>query len=135
MKKQTKKQRVERYLNRLMKGRYFKIDDLMALTASRLKENTAIMDISLSTINEVLSVYKSRFNAKDEALKKITNDPTTETKESLASYEIEQLRNIIQWFKNNVTDNGDRYEELVMALKDSGIDHIRILERYRKGAV
>lgn len=135
MKKPTKKQRVEKYLNQLMKGRYFKIEDLLSLTSGKLQENTPLLDISQSTITPVLNSFKEKYgskNRKPEADSKKTTEPlASKTPDVLVPSEISSVRNIINWFENKREDDLQDFEDLKSALSDIGMDYRKLLRRYR----
>ena len=135
MKKLTKTQRVEKYLNQLMKGRYFKIDDLLALSASKLQENTPLLDISESTITGVLSTYKEKYNPKKRkpaaTRKKVHNHPVKSKPAALLPEEVTIVRKIIDWFEYRMQNDLSDFEDLQAALAEIGLDYRKILDQYR----
>ncbi len=135
MKKSSKKQRVEKYLNQLMKGRYFKIEDLLALSASKLQENTPLLDISQSTIVPVLRAYKEKYDPKKRkpsSVKMEHQEPFLPDKSaSLLPEETVAVRKIIAWFEAGREDDLVDFKDLKSALSDIGIDYIKLLKQYR----
>lgn len=119
-----------------MKGRYFKIDDLLELTAGKLQENTPLLDISSSTISAVLSTYKEKYNPKKRKQTPVEeNKPagksTRQTKELLPA-EIKTVRQMIMWFENRQKRELADFEELKSALADIGMDYQKVLTQFRK---
>ena len=136
MKKPSQKQRVERYLNRLMKGRYFTVDDLMSLSVTDLKQDTPILDVGRSTISQVLGSFKTKY--KEKASEKKSKKQKTSAKQkslvekdSLQAEEIKKLRQMIQWYEKRDKQEFLEFEELKLALDEVGIDYLKILKKYR----
>jgi len=136
LKNPTQKQRVERYLNRLMKGRYFTVDDLMSLSVTDLKRDTPILDVGRSTISQVLGSFKTKYSEKasekkidkKKSQKKPKSPPD---KNGLQSDEISKLRQMLQWYEKRDKQEFLEFEELKLALEDIGIDYLKILKKYR----
>ena len=135
MAKLKKKQRVEKYLNQLMKGRFFTVDDLLSLTIRDLQENTPLLDISRPTIAVVLKTYKERFKNKKNIPAsagekgqplKIENDLN-----NLSSEEIVKVRKMIDSFETQMEDVLTTFEEVKSALADIGMDYRKLLAQYR----
>ncbi len=135
MKKMTKKQRVEKYINRLMKGRYFTVDDLMSLTINDLKQDTPILDVGKSTILSVLNEYKKKYRGKTlnefEANDKQPANRKAVSVNDIREKEIGKLDEVVAWFYEKGKRDILEFEELKDALTDAGIDYKRILGRYR----
>ena len=136
MKKPSQKQRVERYLNRLMKGRYFTVDDLMSMTVTDLKQDTPILDVGKSTISQVLGAFKIKYRDKASEKKTKKKQPQAKRKsnsdnDSLQTEEIKKLRQMIQWYEKRDKQEFLEFEELKLALDDVGIDYLKILKKYR----
>jgi hypothetical protein len=132
---QTKKQRVEKYLNQLMKGRYFKIDDLLSLSASKLRENTPLLDISETTISSVLNAYKAKYKFKKEkapnARKNTAPAKVSPLQSELQPDEILKVRQLIDWYQTHTTGDLKDFEDIKAALADIGMDYRKLLVRYR----
>jgi hypothetical protein len=136
LKKPSQKQRVERYLNRLMKGRYFTVDDLMSLSVTDLKQDTPILDVGRSTISQVLGSFKTKYKEKasDKKSKKQKTSAKQKSvveKDSLQAEEIKKLRQMIQWYEKRDKQEFLEFEELKLALDEVGIDYLKILKKYR----
>ncbi len=135
MKNLTKKQRVEKYLNQLMKGRYFKIDDLLSLSASKLRENTPLLDISETTIVSVLNAYKAKYKIKKGNAASAKKYPE-KVKASLSQSELQldeilKVRQLIDWYETHTTGDLKDFEDIKAALADIGMDYRKLLIRYR----
>jgi len=135
MKKPTQRKRVEKYLNRLMKGRYFTIDDLLSLTVSDLKSNTPILDISRSTVSKVLADYKKKFAPKknqDDSADSKAGKPESDNTAPLSPAENARIRALLSWFESRQSDDITVLDELKVALQAAGIDYLRVLSRFRE---
>jgi hypothetical protein len=133
--KLKKKQRVEKYLNQLMKGRLFTVDDLLSLTIRDLQENTPLLDISRPTIAGVLKTYKEKYKTKKTKpvpsnKKKILAKTNTDLS-NLLPEEIVKVRKMIDSFDTQMEDVLTTFEELKSALSDIGMDYHKLLAQYR----
>lgn len=59
----TDKQRVLDYLNRLMAGRFFSIEDLDAMTVDDLLDDTPVHDIKEKTLRNALEEFKRSYKS------------------------------------------------------------------------
>lgn len=134
MAKLKKKQRVEKYLNQLMKGRFFTVDDLLSLTIRDLQENTPLLDISRPTIAGVLKTYKDKYKTKKTkpapSNKKIPTKSNTDLN-NLLPEEIVKVRKMIDSFDTQMEEVLTTFEELKSALTDIGLDYRKLLAQYR----
>jgi len=85
--KNTKKERVERYLTKLMKSPEFGVDDLMNLTVYDLFGNSELEGIGKTTLSSGISAFKKKFlkiqysnDSIDESLK---NKPKSSEKDEI----------------------------------------------------
>jgi len=122
-------------LNQLMKGRYFKIDDLLSLSAGKLRENTPLLDISETTIASVLNAYKAKYKIKNgkgtSARKNIGQAEASSVQSELKPDEIVKVRQLINWFETQTTEDLKDFEDIKAALADIGMDYRKLLARYR----
>ncbi len=134
MAKLKKKQRVEKYLNQLMKGRFFTVDDLLSLTIRDLQENTPLLDISRPTIAGVLKTYKEKYKTKKTkpapSIKKQIPAKTNSDLNNLLPEEIVKVRKMIDSFDTQMEDVLTTFEELKSALSDIGMDYRKLLAQY-----
>ncbi len=135
MAKLKKKQRVEKYLNQLMKGRFFTVDDLLSLTIRDLQENTPLLDISRPTIAGVLKTYKEKYKTKKTkpvpSIKKQIPVKTNSDLNNLLPEEIVKVRKMIDSFDTQMEEVLTTFEELKSALADIGMDYRKLLAQYR----
>jgi len=140
--KLKKKQRVEKYLNQLMKGRFFKIEDLLSLTIRDLQENTPLLDISRPTIATVLKAFKEKY--KNKKIKPVPADNKSQQMKTTVGFadlhpddadlnpdEIAKFRKMLDWFELQMEDTLATFEELKSALTDIGMDYRKLLAQYR----
>ena len=118
-----------------MKGRFFKIEDLLSLTIRDLQENTPLLDISRPTIATVLKAYKEKYkNKKTKPAPSDNKNRQIKTKVepgSLHPDEIAKIRKMIDWFESQMEDSLMTLEDLKSALTDIGMDYKKLLARYR----
>lgn len=119
-----------------MKGRYFKIDDLMTLSAAKLQENTPLLDISLSTISSVLGSYKSKYSKKKSKPaplpKRAPSSPAPNKPDPLIPAEVTKIREIIDWFESQREAELLDFNDLKSALAEIGLDYRKLLDQYRR---
>jgi len=136
--KLKKKQRVEKYLNQLMKGRFFTVDDLLSLTIRDLQENTPLLDISRPTIAGVLKTYKEKYKTKkSKPASTSRKQPSLNAKTDLNSLlpeEIVKVRKMLDYFDTQMEEALTTFEELKSALADIGMDYRKLLAQYRAKA-
>ncbi len=135
MAKLKKKQRVEKYLNQLMKGRFFTVDDLLSLTIRDLQENTPLLDISRPTIAGVLKTYKDKYKNKKSKLSPASKDKQPHQTQTdfynLNPAEIARIRKMIDSFESQMKEDLTNFEDLKAALSGIGIDYQKLLAQYR----
>ncbi|MBU3914426.1 hypothetical protein KKA14_02740 [bacterium] len=59
----TDKQRVVKYLNRLMESKFFSIDDLESLSVEDLLNDSPVQDLDGSFLEDVLNSYKKDYKS------------------------------------------------------------------------
>lgn len=119
--KNTKKERVERYLTKLMKSPEFGVDDLMNLTVYDLFGNSELEGIGKTTLSSGISAFKKKYlkiQYSDEALEEDQKKKTAadEDSEDLLEEESETLTDIDDDLDED--DNEDDEESLDLLEKD-----------------
>ncbi len=105
--KNTKKERVERYLTKLMKSPEFGVDDLMNLTVYDLFGNSELEGIGKTTLSSGISAFKKKYlkiqysnESIDESLK---NKP--KSLENDAIFDDETDGSVVSGIENTLDDN------------------------------
>ena len=62
-KAKSDEQRVIDYLNQLMSGRFFQIEDLETLTVRDLTEDTPVQDVDRSILEKTLASFKTGYKS------------------------------------------------------------------------
>jgi hypothetical protein len=137
--KKTKKDLVEKHLNKLMESDRFSIDDLLEMTVEELAETPQLSDVGKITISTVLAGFKSKYE--DDFFKDIDGELFSEIggissdeedlineKSPFSPEEIMALKKIIQ---EQAEKQNAELIELKLALKNAGIDYLMILKDYR----
>lgn len=137
--KQTKKDKIEHYLNGLMESDNFTIDDLLELTVEELRKVPQLKQIGKITISTVLAEYKSKYeddffnDIDDEIMSEVSGsgDGKTENRNKSFPFTDDEIQALKILLGERAEKRNPELIELKLALKNAGIDYMMLLKDYR----